>query len=289
MRTQREEHGVTLDTTKLPPTVLSLPSIPTLLQLRKRLQLPFRLLGSCARLPFRLLGSCARLPLRRRSSSGRHPSLLRRRSSSGRHPSLLRRRSSSGRHPTPLRRRSSSGRHPTLLPGPCITIGLGTVAVRLNGPVKTLVLGVLDDLLNRSAKHLTSGGLDGHQTDLRAGLCTLLQAPFRPPWVGDFLVVVWGTSGIRSFRGGVLSWSVFWFGLCLVLFHVFLCSMFVVCSFGCCVHLFSSTLCRPISSLQPLVSCPGVPRCLVNLFVFSSLVSFSSCRFIVVVTCLAMS
>ncbi|XP_061620947.1 solute carrier family 22 member 18 isoform X2 [Phyllopteryx taeniolatus] len=83
-----------------------------------------------------------------------------------------------------------------------------------------------------------------------------------------------------------LSWSVFWFGLCLVLFHVFLCSMFVVCSLGCCVHLVSSTLCRPISSLQPLVSCPGVPRCLVNLFVFSSLVSFSSCRFIVVVTSL---
>ncbi|XP_061620912.1 serine/arginine repetitive matrix protein 1-like isoform X1 [Phyllopteryx taeniolatus] len=204
--------------------------------------------------------------LRRRLSSGRHPSLLRRRSSSGRHPSLLRRRSSSGRHPTLLRRRSSSGRHPTLLPGPCITIGFGTVAVRLNGPVKTLVLGILDDLLNRSAKHLTSGGLDGHQTDLRGGLCTLLQAPFRPPWVDDFLVVVWVTSGIRSFRGGVLSWSVFWFGLGLVLFHVFLCSMFVVCSLGCCVHLFSSTLCRPISSLQPLVSCPGVPRCLVNLF-----------------------
>ncbi|XP_061604108.1 mucolipin-1-like isoform X1 [Phyllopteryx taeniolatus] len=62
--------------------------------------------------------------------------------------------------------------------------------------------------------------------------------------------------------------------------------MFVECSLGCCVHLFSSTLCRPISSLQPLVSCPGVPRCLVNLFVFSSLVSFTSCWFIVVVTCL---
>lgn len=41
--------------------------------------------------------------------------------------------------------------------------------------------------------------------------------------------------------------------------------------------------CQPINSLHPLVSCAGVPRSLISLFVFYSLDSFSLCWFIVVV------